>query len=236
MTYEERGSGGTGRWVVIGAALCALAVLSCGGFPQTGAIRAGAPDAPPDSELVERFKAEGVHWIRAERDLHRSDGEQISEADRHRFGAYFPLDLLDRARVVTVEGFENPDFFSLFKEYGEPHPVDLRRARALALVDTIVVARASSRGAQRDRLLFHELVHLMQYEVLGLEQYMAGYVESWAENGRRYRDISHEKQAFELAARFASGSAPFSVEEEVRTRFESETREVRDSSGHLAGG
>lgn len=234
MAYPERGSRRTGRWVEIGAALCAVAALSCGVLPRAGAIRPGASDAAPAGELVERFKEEGVRWIRTERDLHRTNGVRISAVDRHRLAAYFPQDLLDRARVVTVEGFENPDFFSLFAEHGEPNPLDLRRARALALVDTILVARASSQGAQRGRLLFHELVHLMQYEVLGLEEYMAGYVESWAENGRRYRDISHEEQAFELAGRFASGEGPFSVEDEVRSRFTSEDSEGFDQLSALA--
>ena len=89
----------------------------------------------------------------------------------------------------------------------------------MALVDTILIARAASESSRRDRLLFHELVHLMQYELLGVEEYMEGYVDSWAENGRRYRDIPHEEQAFELAARFWSGDEPFSVEAEVRSRF-----------------
>lgn len=158
-------------------------------------------------------------WVRSEREAYRPRALPLSDEERSRLGGYFPREVLDRARVATVKGFENPEFFSVFATYGEPIPVDLRRASGLALVDTILMARAVGGASSRDRLLFHELVHLVQYQVLGLEAYIEGYVESWAENGRSYRSIPHESQAFELASRFSSGAEPFSVEREVRARF-----------------
>ncbi len=173
----------------------------------------------PNPGLVEQFKSKGVLWIRAERDRYHHLAEPLSEQERRALSPYFPQLMLGRARVLVVEGFDNPDFFSIFKESGEPYPVDLRRASAMALVDTILIVRTASESSLRDRLLFHELVHVMQYEVLGLDEYMEGYVDSWARNGGSYRDIPHEEQAFELASRFSSRGEPFSVETEVRSRF-----------------
>jgi len=172
----------------------------------------------PEAELVARFEAEAVAWIRSERESQRPRSAPLPPSAVAEFAAYFPNDLLDRVRLREVRGFENPEFFSIFAAAGEPYPLDLRRARALALVDTILVA-AGAEGSRRRGLLFHELVHVMQFEVLGLEGYMAGYVASWAGNGRSYREIPHENQAFELAARFAAGGEPFSVDDEVRSLF-----------------
>ena len=195
--------------------LAALAIFACTSDLGTN----GVLEAQPDAELVAQFKKEAVLWIRAERERYRPLALALSEPERRMLAAYFSDETLDRARVLVVDGFENPEFFALFEKHGEPYPVDLTRASGLALVDTILLARTASQNARRGRVLFHELVHLEQYEVLGLEAYMESYVDSWAENGRDYRAIPHEAQAFELASRFGAGGAPFSVEAEVRSIF-----------------
>ncbi len=166
------------------------------------------------------FKVEGTRWIREQRERHHPHGAPLGARERRLFTAYFPKRLLDAARVRVVERFENPDFFRIFEQANEPYPIDLRKASGLALIDTILIARRADRPGSRDGLLFHELVHLVQYDVLGLEAYMGLYVDSWLEGGRRYREILHERQAYELAARFRrSQSEVFSVEAEVRTYF-----------------
>ncbi|MCP4202800.1 MAG: hypothetical protein GY769_12810 [bacterium] len=201
--------------------MAALLLVSLGLAPGScGADGVERPERPPDADLVELFKHEGVAWIRAQREHYRPRATPLSEEDRDKLSAYFSQQVLDRARVLVVRGFDNPGFFSVFEERGEPHPIDLRRASAMALVDTILVAKSAAGGPLRDRLLFHELVHMVQYELLGLEDYMDRYVDGWAQSGRDYREIPHERQAFDLAARFRrSAGDAFSVETEVRSRF-----------------
>lgn len=215
-------------WLIAAGVLAALVLIgaSCG-LPGYGE-RTG-PSTPQSVDLVELFKTEGVVWIHSQRDRHRSRARPLSKRDRLAMAPYFPERVLSAARVRIVDGFENPAFFSHFEERGEPYPLDLRRANAMALVDTILITRASSGLPTRDRLLFHELVHLMQYEALGLEGYMGGYVDSWAQNSRRYRGIPHEEQAFDLAARFwRLRSETFSVEAEVRSLFDLQPATVSD--------
>jgi len=64
-------------------------------------------------------------------------------------------------------------------------------------VDTVV-----SHEPFNDRLLFHELVHVVQYEKLGLEGFAAKYVRGFL-NGGSYEGIPLEMNAYELDARFA---------------------------------
>jgi hypothetical protein len=72
-----------------------------------------------------------------------------------------------------------------------------------------------SHEAFTDRLLFHELVHVVQYEKLGLPQFAARYVTGFL-SGRAYEAIPVEMNASESDARFAGEPAAFSVEAEVR--------------------
>jgi hypothetical protein len=58
-------------------------------------------------------------------------------------------------------------------------------------------------GALTPRLLFHELVHAVQYRHLGLEGFAERYVNGFLPGGS-YAGIPLEKQAYELEARFAA--------------------------------
>lgn len=83
---------------------------------------------------------------------------------------------------------------------------------AITFVDTVV-----SHGPFRDGLLFHELVHVVQYEKLGLAEFAAEYVRGFLSGGS-YEAISLEINAYELDARFAAEPATaFSVEAEVQS-------------------
>jgi hypothetical protein len=68
-------------------------------------------------------------------------------------------------------------------------------------------------------LLFHELVHAVQYKHLGLRGFADRYVGGFLSGGS-YEAIPLEKQAYELEARFAADPrTAFSVEEDVTRRI-----------------
>ena len=76
---------------------------------------------------------------------------------------------------------------------------------AITYVDTIV-----SQGTYDTRTLFHELVHVVQYENLGLTEFAARYARGFLTGGS-YEGIPLERSAYELDARFATSPArPFS--------------------------
>jgi hypothetical protein len=86
-------------------------------------------------------------------------------------------------------------------------------------VDTVI-----SHELLTDRLLFHELVHVVQYEKLGVPEFARKYVMGFLRGGS-YKAIPLEMNAYELGARFAAApTKTFSVEAEVerwirRSRF-----------------
>ena len=84
----------------------------------------------------------------------------------------------------------------------------------------VIAAHAPEHGRAWSRLLFHELVHVVQFNLLGIDEFVTRYVAGWTRNGFRYRDIPLERDARELEARFAlDPSHPFSVEVEVRRQL-----------------
>lgn len=176
--------------------------------------------SPEELSLLER---QATRWVLELEESQRPLARPLTESEKTAFGRHFTAELLDRARLREVEGIENPEFYEkFFAERGNPLPIDFRRASGLALVDTVLVVsrRVPPGSAGWLPLLFHELVHLVQAEVLGREGHVADYVRGWAGNGFEYRAIPQEAQAFELAARFrATPGRPFSVAAEVERRF-----------------
>jgi len=81
----------------------------------------------------------------------------------------------------------------------------------LTFVDTVV-----SHEAFTDRLLLRELVHVVQYEKLGLKEFAAKYVTGFLSGGS-YEAIPLEMNAHELGARCAAATTKaFSVADEVQ--------------------
>ncbi len=176
-----------------------------------------ASAAPVDVDDAEVLIAASIAWLEELEERHRSSGRPLTSAERRALGPYFEAALLDAARVAVVERLENPGFYRQFVDAGRPIPIDFSRMSGLSLVDTVLVVE-SRVGPGWLPLLFHELVHVAQNRVLGLERATATYVEAFLEHGS-YRAIPHEAQAYELAARFRDGGRPFSVEAEVERRF-----------------
>ena len=55
-------------------------------------------------------------------------------------------------------------------------------------------------------MMFHELVHVVQYEKLGLEEFATKYVRGFL-GGGSYEAIPLEMNAYELEARFVAAPA-----------------------------
>jgi hypothetical protein len=66
------------------------------------------------------------------------------------------------------------------------------------------------------RTVFHTLVHVAQFSLVGLERVMAGYFQALNESGL-WMVVPYEEQAYKLDARYTKDPADvFSMEAEVR--------------------
>ncbi len=64
------------------------------------------------------------------------------------------------------------------------------------------------------QLIFHELVHVVQYRLLGVDEFARLYVRGYLRGG--YEGTPLEICAYELDGKFIMGSVGFDVEAEVR--------------------
>ena len=130
-----------------------------------------------------------------------------------RLAPWFYPGTLESIRVRQLEQIENPEFYEMFEQAGQPIPLDFRAMEGMTFIDTIVIA--GSRMVSRDwtSLLFHECVHAVQYQVLGLNRFIERYVHGWAQNDFDYFSIPLERQASDLQRVFEMDKQQsFSVE------------------------
>ncbi|MBW3660557.1 MAG: hypothetical protein KY397_02870 [Gemmatimonadetes bacterium] len=161
----------------------------------------------------------GGSWVARQRERHRPEADPLDPANRSALQAFYSADTLDRVRVRTVVGLDPPPLFETIRRLGVSLPLEMDRIAGIAFVDTLVV-HAFVPEVDRIPILFHELVHVVQYHRLGLEGFMDRYVRGWLEADRRYRDIPLESDAYELAARFVEApEQAFDVESEVDRRL-----------------
>lgn len=189
-----------------------VALLVCALLASPGA----GGEALTENDLAYLIR-EAERWVRALRDRHHPHARPLTPAEREALGPFFPVEVVEAARVRPVAGIPNPDFYDFFHRRGEPDPIDFSRMAALSVIDTVLVveSRADPRGPGWLPLLFHELVHNTQRFVLG-DREMEAYVLGWARGGA-YREIPAEIQAYELAVRYrADPGRVFAVEDEVR--------------------
>lgn len=162
----------------------------------------------------------GHQWLWEQRDLHRAKARQLSGKERQLLKDYYDSTVLDKVRVATVDRISNPVFYEELKELGYP-VIDLSQASGITFVDCVVI-RSQFREPPSlwISILFHELVHVVQCEILGSRKLVESYLHSWLQNGYQYNAIPLEVQAQRLEARFDGDDSPFSVgkliEEELR--------------------
>ncbi len=104
----------------------------------------------------------------------------------------------------------DPILYPLVRLFGIKGMLEMSSIGAITLVDVVAYPDELDPGT-----LFHELVHVVQYRVLGLKQFARLYVRGFLERGG-YEGIPLERQAYQLGARFdREPKGLFSVEEEV---------------------
>ena len=113
---------------------------------------------------------------------------------------FFPTLALDAARLAVLAGERvgNPPFYRELIKMGFAigSLPDFAAMAAVTFVDTVVSHEPFTHG-----VLFHELVHVLQYEKLGLMEFATKYVRGFL-NGGSYDGIPLERNAYDLGGRF----------------------------------
>jgi hypothetical protein len=143
----------------------------------------------------------------------------LSKTQRLAMQPFFSAAILDSARLCVLQGtrVSNPSMYAMAKMMGIRNLPDFTDMAAITFVDVIV-----SHQEFTDALLFHELVHVVQYSQLGLKEFADRFVKGFIQGGS-YEEIPLEKMAHALESRFSQNAAEvFSVDDEVRHWREAE--------------
>jgi len=166
---------------------------------------------------IEAITAAVVDFIAQQRWKYMPESGPMTAVQIESLRSFFPAPVLEAARFVELmpgRRISNPLFYGELKNMGFSREVlpDFAEMAAVTFVDLIV-----SYGAISEQTRFHELVHVVQYQKLGVQAFASRYVTGFLSMGD-YEGIPLERNAYELDARFkADTSKPFSVEAEVQT-------------------
>ncbi len=162
-----------------------------------------------ESRMVESAVAE---YILIQRERYGADSKVLPGKILSRMKPYFRAADLERVRVrhAHPERVPNPDFYRLLRASGLEGLPDFPGVAAITFDHVIVFQEPLSA-----ELVFHELVHTVQFRLLGIEAFAKSYVQGFLFEGR-YDSIPLEVCAFALEDRFRAGSCRLDVETEVR--------------------
>ncbi len=169
---------------------------------------------------IEFLIENAIQWVETQRDEHRLTARILTEEEKSECATFFDSKILDLARIKMVPVIENPGFYSALQDLKIPRMLDFRNAAGITFKDTILISqRYLTKRSKLMPLIFHELVHVVQYEVFGVREFITGYVRSWADNGFNYSSIHFEIEAHKLQQRYeANPGKEFSVIDKVRQR------------------
>ncbi len=135
-----------------------------------------------------------------------------------RLPLYFSRHLLAQTKVVFVEKCPVPPLSDL----GLNQFADFEKEvlRGITYPRTYFILHQES---QDEALHFHELVHVVQWQCLGFERFIAEYEDGLIKH-RVYRERPLEAMAYAHQAKFESDAPPYVVEMEVSQQLRAMTR------------
>lgn len=148
-------------------------------------------------------------WIDKTLEEHSPNATSVINLSFPRLSTVLPLDLLTRARVVVVT--EKVPFPPL-SHMGLPEFTEMENMMMAGITfkDTFFVSHLH----QTESLHFHELVHVVQWERLGIDNFLLAYGAGLMQFG--YQDSPLEKMAYSLQAGFDSGSLSMNTVEIIQ--------------------
>ena len=165
---------------------------------------------PDDFQKVFPFVRD---WIARTLAATAAEAKPVAALKFPRLPQFYSPDLLSRAKVVFVDKCPVTPLSAIgLKQFAEFENLN---AAGMTYLDTFFVLRNE---AERESLHFHELVHVVQWQLLDAERFLALYADGLEKHG--YRNSPLEVMAYEHEARFNSQDAPYAIEADVRQQLQ----------------
>jgi len=148
------------------------------------------------------------NWIDNHLSNYTSQAKKVFEFNFPRISRYYSKEILKKANVVEVDRVEMIPLRQLgISGFGDFENLN---AIGVTFIDTYFINRLYARS---ESLHFHELVHICQWNYLGVDRFLLLYGLGLMQHG--YKRSPLEEQAYTLQARFENFEEPFDVESQV---------------------
>jgi hypothetical protein len=125
---------------------------------------------------------------------------------------FYDADTLAKAKAVAVQKVPVPPLSAMgLERFADFERMD---AAGITYLDTYFLRADQARD---ESLHFHELVHIIQWRILGPEGFLAAYADGLERFG--YRGSPLEVMAYDLQERFDAHQTPFEVAVAVKARL-----------------
>ena len=160
-------------------------------------------------------------WIKQTLAEHASAARPVASFGFSRLPHFYDPQLLASSMVVIVPRVPVPPLSAMgFDRFRDFEQMD---AGGTTYLNTYFVRADQSHS---ESLHFHELVHVIQWRLLGPEKFLALYADGLERFG--YRKSPLQRMAFRFQQRFERGAQPFSVEAACQSS-------IRDTTSHGDG-
>lgn len=181
------------------------------------------PPRPISDGELEQIVSEVIAAARRREEIYLPRSTPLNAAQKEAMRPFFSRALLSQVRVLELldERVPNPAYQARAEKRGHKLMLNFTHKAVIAHPQLLIFQEKLSL-----RLLFHGLVRVAQYSLLGQERYLELYVRAFVQTGS-YMSVPFEVQAFQLDQRYAEDpGSPFSVEAEVRKWSDSDSYSV----------
>jgi hypothetical protein len=149
-----------------------------------------------------------IGWIRQTLAVHSKQAKAVGSLGFPRLSQYLSEEVLTSTKVVIIERVPMPPLSSMgLSRFAAFEHGDFD---GVTYLDTFFLKR---RSATAERLHFHELIHVIQWRLLGPETFLATYAAGLEAVG--YRDSPLEVMAYNAEAAFCQSDKIFDAEKLV---------------------
>ena len=163
----------------------------------------------------EEFQALYPHvigWIHRTLAAHEKNAKSVASAGFVRLPLYFSNELIASTKFVVVDRPPMPPLSALgLKRFAAFEQGDYDGTTYL---DTFFLKRGR---VGDESLYFHELIHVVQWRVLGAERFLATYADGLETFG--YRNSPLESMAYDAQASFSRSNQVFDAEQLVAEKL-----------------
>jgi hypothetical protein len=151
-------------------------------------------------------------WIQQALASHKHNARPVASLGFSRLPRYFSEALLAASNVVLINPLPVPPLSKLgLDRFAEFEKGDFG---GITYLNTFFVKPAH---AKNEGLHFHELIHVVQWKLLGPQQFLAQYADGLETKG--YRASPLEEMAYDAEEQFNTSSVEFDAEKLVAQRL-----------------